>query len=306
MRKQKQPAIASTDGTEIEIEDYEEEPSRPPPPLGSGRRASGSGATLVPPSAGSPTSLNLHSMRSPSQGRVKARSSGRSRVSSDGGERVDIDDSDNDIGNVDSGSDSGRSCTSSKSYRSSVSTETGTRLRLADTDTNFSRRKFDAAIHDAFRKGDTAFLCNILGYEETIIELCALQKTSLVKKLLMTRPDLMVEADVFIPQPGVFLNESTTRSLSKAEYIKAYTAFNTVLFDLQVSEAVRKDDLEAIQSLPLLRLAEAAKESCRQGKEEMTVQILERLYRAVPSAADTKISFGKRAPVEVAEMYKRA
>jgi hypothetical protein len=175
-----------------------------------------------------------------------------------------------------------------------------------DNDRSSSRKKYDAAVSEALRKGDAPFLCNVLGYEETIIEFCVRQKTTIVKKLLSTRPDLQVDADQFIPQPGVLLNDATTRSLGKTEYIKAFTTYSSVLFDLQVADAVTKGDESAVQALPLLRLTEAAKEACRQGKDELVVSILERLYRGVPTASDNPLLFGKREPIEVVERYNKA
>jgi hypothetical protein len=135
---------------------------------------------------------------------------------------------------ADSDSDLSRnSSCSSRSVRSSISDSGGTRLRLCGDEHGNARRKYDAAVSEALRKGDAPFLCNVLGYEETVIEFCVRQKTAIVKKLLVDRPDLMVDADQFIPQPGVLLNDSTSRSLGKTEYIKAFSTYSAVLFELQ-------------------------------------------------------------------------
>jgi len=198
------------------------------------------------------------------------------------------------------------SASSRCSVRSSVSDCHTTRLRVAESDSLSSRKKYDQAVKEAVKRGDAAFLCNVLGYEEAVVELCVRQKSTLVKKLLAERPELMVEADMFIPQPGILLNETTTRFLTKAEYIKAFTTYSTVSFDLQVSEAIRMENRDAIQSLPVLKLMDAAKEACRQGKEDLAAFALDRLYRQVPSACENMNVFGKREAPEVVQVYLKA
>eukprot|EP01004_Peranema_trichophorum_P004068 NODE_3014_length_1441_cov_48.568285_g2617_i0.p1 GENE.NODE_3014_length_1441_cov_48.568285_g2617_i0~~NODE_3014_length_1441_cov_48.568285_g2617_i0.p1 ORF type:complete len:304 (+),score=41.21 NODE_3014_length_1441_cov_48.568285_g2617_i0:110-1021(+) len=210
------------------------------------------------------------------------------------------------------GSNDSESSVSSKSsqasVRSAVSTEASPRLRLTDTDKASSRKKHSEEVKKAFHNVDIPFLCNILGVEETIIEFCALRKTDVVVRMLQERPHLVVEPDVFIPLPGVLLNSYTKRSLSREEYMRAYSTYIAARHELEVSQVVSSGNNNDLQKIAVIRLPDAIREACRAGNEKSATTLLIRLFKEIPTFRESPqpVAFGKYETTSTIETYNRA
>eukprot|EP01012_Entosiphon_sulcatum_P026199 TRINITY_DN31602_c0_g1_i1.p1 TRINITY_DN31602_c0_g1~~TRINITY_DN31602_c0_g1_i1.p1 ORF type:complete len:282 (+),score=37.13 TRINITY_DN31602_c0_g1_i1:43-888(+) len=202
---------------------------------------------------------------------------------------------------------SARSSSSQGSVRSSISAQSGPRMRIVELESDKDRRRFDHAVRKAMKQGDTSFLINVWGLEETIIEYCVRSDFEIVTKLLVGHPELLVEPDQFIPRPGVRFNETSTRNLTKNEYMRAFACYSAVKQELDVQLLFDKLDdaalLQRFKYMPLHLLRNVIREACARERVDFGAKLVYE-YMKGNMGQPPSIAFGKH-DARASQMFER-